>query len=308
MYTIKRAAELVGVSESTLRAWDRRYGVAAPRRTEAGYRLYDDDAVRTLSLMHSLVREGWPARQAAEEARARTVSDASGRTAGDAPGGDPDAAGEALVAAAAALDGPGLTRLLDGWFATASFESVVDGTLLPALAELGRGWESGRVSVAGEHLVAHGVGRRLAAAYDGSGDLRRGPRVLAGLPPGARHELGLLSFAAAARRAGLATTYLGADVPVADWVAAARQGTDGVVLAASMPEDDGPLAEVVAALAEACPGLPVAVGGARQDEAPAGCLRLGHEVGPAAALLLERLSATMTTGPTTTPTTPGSSR
>lgn len=293
MYTIKRAAELVGVSESTLRAWERRYGVAAPQRTEAGYRLYDDDAVRTLNLMQSLVREGWSARQAAEETRRRTSSGA-GLPAAD-EGGDPAAAGEALVEVAASLDGPGLTRLLDGWFATASFETVVDRTLLPALDALGRAWESGRVTVAGEHLVAHGVGRRLAAAYDGSGDLRRGPRVLAGLPPGARHELGLLSFATAARRAGLATTYLGADVPVTDWVAAARQGADAVVLAAGLAADDAALSEVVSALGEACPGLPVAVGGARQDQAPDGCLRLGHEVGPAAALLVEHLSQSGTT-------------
>jgi hypothetical protein len=52
---------------------------------------------------------------------------------------------------------------------------------------------------------------------------------------------------------------------------------------------------VVTALGEACPGLLVAVGGARQDEAPPGCLRLGHEVGPAAALLVERLSHSGTT-------------
>jgi len=287
MYTIKRAAELVGVSESTLRAWERRYGVATPQRTDAGYRLYDDDAVRTLSLMHSLVRAGWSAREAAEETRTRTEPEGP---AGGARRQEATDAGESLVRVAAGLDAPGLSRLLDAWFAAAPFEQVVDTVLLPALVELGRAWESGRVTVAGEHLVAHGIGRRLAAAYDGSGDLRRGPHVLAGLPPGSRHELGLLSFAGAARRAGLAVTYLGADVPLDDWVAAARQGADGVVLAASMPEDDAALAAVVAALADASPGLPVAVGGARQDQAPPECLRLGHDVGPAAVLLAGRLS------------------
>lgn len=285
MYTIKRAAELVGVSESTLRAWERRYGIAAPGRTDSGYRLYDDEAVRTLSLMRSLVEEGWSARQAAEETRRRMSPDVLADAVDD-----PATAGEALVRTATSLDVAGLTRLLDRWFSTASFETVVDATLLPALGELGRAWESGRVTVAGEHLVAHGVGRRLAAAYDGSGDRHRGPRVLVGLPPGSRHELGLLSFAAAARRAGLAVTYLGADVPVADWVAAAAQGADGVVLAASMPSDVAAVEDVVGALHEERPGLVVAVGGAEQDAAPEHCLRLGHQVGPAAALLADHLS------------------
>ena len=35
MYTIKRAAELTGVSAATLRAWERRYDVVEPQRTDA---------------------------------------------------------------------------------------------------------------------------------------------------------------------------------------------------------------------------------------------------------------------------------
>ena len=72
MYTIKHAAEQVGVSVSALRAWERRYGVGAAHRTEAGYRLYDDQAVRALRLMNSLVLDGWSVRAAAEEVHRRT--------------------------------------------------------------------------------------------------------------------------------------------------------------------------------------------------------------------------------------------
>ena len=66
MYTIKHAAEVTGLSVATLRAWERRYGVVTPHRTEAGYRLYDDEAVHALSVMASLVVEGWSPRQAAD--------------------------------------------------------------------------------------------------------------------------------------------------------------------------------------------------------------------------------------------------
>ena len=41
MFTIKRAAELTGLPVATLRAWERRYGVVAPIRSEGGYRLYE---------------------------------------------------------------------------------------------------------------------------------------------------------------------------------------------------------------------------------------------------------------------------
>jgi MerR family transcriptional regulator, light-induced transcriptional regulator len=288
MYTIKHAAELIGVSDSTLRAWERRYGLNLSLRTPAGYRLYDDAAVHTLRQMRDLVHSGWSAREAAEEV-GRTASLASG------PGADPtgESDARALADVAASFDVAGLNQILDQHFASASFEAVVDGWLLPALKELGTGWEDGRVSVAAEHMVAHGVTRRLATAYDAAGANRSAPRVVVGLPPGARHDLGLLSFATAARRAGLATIYLGADVPVADWIAATTLPSVGcAVLAVPMADDVDSLARTVAAVAEHAPDLLIAVGGSSQDLAPDHCLRLGHEIGPAARLLATTLTTT----------------
>ena len=55
MYTIKRAAELTGIGLASLRAWERRYGVVPPSRTESRYRLYSDNDVRALSIMAALV-------------------------------------------------------------------------------------------------------------------------------------------------------------------------------------------------------------------------------------------------------------
>src|SRR3954466_3128887 len=74
MYTIKRAAELTGISVATLRAWERRYGVVHPQRSDGGYRLYGPDDVRALAIMNSLVNEGWSAREAAAETLNRLAS------------------------------------------------------------------------------------------------------------------------------------------------------------------------------------------------------------------------------------------
>jgi len=301
MYTIKHAAELVGVNVATLRAWERRYGIGAPHRTESGYRLYDDEALRALAMMSSLVVDGMAPRQAAEETRRQlealpaptpvTVAEVEAVHSGD----DAAAATEALLLAAEHLDVAAVARLLDARYSTASFEAVTDGWLLPALHELGLAWASGRVTVAGEHMVAHAVVRRLSAAYEAAGvaDGRgaAGPRVVVGLPPKSRHELGLLGFAVAGRRAGLVTTYVGADLPVADWLAAVEtRQPQAVVLAASMTRDLGHLAAVVEALTELRPDLVVGVGGRLQERAPESCVRLGHRVGDAAQALVGLLA------------------
>ncbi len=296
MYTIKRAAELTGVSVATLRAWERRYAIVSPKRTESGYRLYDARAIDTLTLMNSLVLQGWSPRQAAAETeRRRKGQDGEGGGLMPGPVADhlrsrPESAD--LIEAGARLDVLRVTEILDERFSLGSFESVIDGWLLPALTDLGRAWEEGRVHVAGEHLVAYAVQRRLAAAYEAAGHRSDGPRVIVGLPAGARHELGLLAFATAARRVGLTTAYVGADLPTADWAAAAAAHR-AVCAVLSVPrEADLPgLRAVLAALRVAHPSLTVAVGGAQQDLAPEDCLRLGHEIGPAATLLARVLAA-----------------
>lgn len=310
-YTIKNAAEIVGVPVTTLRAWERRYGIAVPQRTESGYRLYDDDAVRALTFMQSLVSQGWAPRQAAEETRRRLESAAPGTEVGgddvtpapDAPAREPShepSQGpsqehshehEELLRAAEGLDVAAVSRLLDARYAAASFETVTDEWLLPAMTQLGLAWASGRVTVAGEHMVAHAVVRKLSGAYEATGTGGIGPRVVIGLPPKSRHEIGLLAFAVAARRAGLATTYVGADLPVDDWVAAVeKQGAVAVVLAASMDRDLDHLSRVVDVLTAARPDLVIAVGGGLQERTPGTCVRLGHRVGDAAQALAQRLA------------------
>lgn len=296
-YTIKHAAELVGVPVATLRAWERRYGIAVPQRTDAGYRLYDDAALRVFGTMQQLVAEGWAPRQAAEEALRRAEQDRATPSAAAVPdarqvtdASSPEAV-EELLLAAERLDVVAVARLLDARYATASFESVTDDWLMPAMRELGLAWASGRVTVAGEHMVAHAVVRKLSAAYEAAGSGRIGPRVVVGLPPKSRHEIGLLAFAVAARRAGLATTYVGADLPVEDWLAAVSDADpDAVVLAASMDRDLAHLERVVTALSAAHPQLLLAVGGGLQDRTPEVCVRLGHRVGEAARQLAARLA------------------
>lgn len=303
MYTIKHAADLTGVPVATLRAWERRYGVVTPRRTESGYRLYDERSLNVIAAIRDLVAAGWSAQQAATEVKRRQASALSEPALSEPTGAEPalsESAREApdsdrpladLVAAAADLDSTRLADLLDDQFSRASFEVVVDGWLMPALAEIGKAWADGRLSVAGEHLVAHAVGRRLAAAYDAAARDPRGPRVIVGLPPGARHELGILSFATAARRVGLATTYLGANLPAQDWLTAVtRHQARCAVLSLPREDDLGELDTVVALIRKTHPHLYIAIGGRYQHLAPEGTRPLGHNIAAAATRLAQDLA------------------
>ena len=299
MYTIKEAAARTGLSVPVLRAWERRYGVVSPTRTPGGYRVYDEAALARLRSMRRLIEDGWSASAAA-------AAVVEGRVvAPPPPGGQPadrrtdsTAANQLVdgfVDAAAAVDGDRMEALLDDLFATGSYERVVEDHVAPALRAIGDAWADGRVTVAGEHLASNAIQRRLAAAFQASSPGSPGERpIVVGMPPGARHELGSLIFATAARRAGLPVVYLGADLPVDDWLAAIdRTAARAVVIGAVMRADRAAASSVATAVRAHDPGLVIAFGGAAAPETVGGgpAIRLPDDVRAAVAALRSAVAA-----------------
>ena len=292
MYTIKRAAELTGISVATLRAWERRYGVVSPKRSDGGYRLYGPEDVRALAIMNSLVTDGWSAREAAAETLRRLAAPepagraGAGRSARVSPirphgpsRGPQSEDAEAFLRAAERLDAASATAVLDARFALGTFEHVVDDWLMPTLRLVGEAWAHGRLTVAGEHLVSYAVQRRLAAAYEAASGRNDGPGLLIGLPTGARHELGLLAFAVAARRAGFATAYVGADLPAEEWVRAVElRHASGIVMAVPRTDDINAAHAIVDAVHARHPEVVIGLGGSEQEAIADGVVHLGHSI------------------------------
>ena len=292
MYTIKQAAARSGVSIPVLRAWERRYGVVSPTRTESGYRLYDDAAIDRVRAMQRLVAAGWTASQAAREITEHGVPPPAAPEPAETDGaGVPSP--EAFVVAAAGLDERGVETWLDDAFAASSFERALEDRVMPALRALGDGWADGRVSVAGEHAASHAVLRRLSGAFEAAARPDAAAPVMVGLPPGTRHELGVLAFATAARRRGLPVVYLGADVPIASWAeSAARSLARAVVIGVPTTADVPATRDLVAALG-GLDGPPlIAIGGsaAPDVDAPGPILRLPPRIAEATAELERALT------------------
>ncbi len=57
LYAIREVAELTGVKPVTLRAWQRRYNLVQPQRTEKGHRLFSQENIETI---HEI--QGWLAK------------------------------------------------------------------------------------------------------------------------------------------------------------------------------------------------------------------------------------------------------
>ena len=300
MYTIKQAATRTGLSIPTIRAWERRYGIVAPERTGAGYRLYDEAALERLAAMRFLVEgEGWRPSQAAERVRTAGVDRAAlaRQPATAAPSPD-DSLGHPsadvahpdiplFVAAAQRLDVDEMGRILDEGFASQRFELAMDAMVFPALRAVGRAWAAGELDVAGEHAASETVRRRLSRFFDAA----RGPmmqtRLLAGMPPAGQHELGVFAFAVACRRAGQAVAYLGMDVPLASWLRMARETAVPVIVLGAVTAEDAAAVGVVVDAMGTLDDPPVCFTGgpASLDEKVSGAIQLPSSLDDAVAVV-----------------------
>jgi len=202
---IGELARRTGVATELLRAWERRYGLLAPERTEGGYRLYSDDDVRRVRRMRELLGTGLSAAEAARQAAAEPRA-----PAGAVP---PDGAASAeLRRALEQLDDAGGHAAFDRLLADYSTRAVLADVVLPLLHELGAGWERGEVSVAQEHFASNLLRGRLLGLARGW-DRGAGRRAVLACPPGERHDLGLVIFGLSLRELGWRITFLGADTP-----------------------------------------------------------------------------------------------
>jgi MerR family transcriptional regulator, light-induced transcriptional regulator len=207
---IGELAKRTGVSPELLRAWEQRYGLIQPTRTEGGFRLYSAADEAMVQRMQSLVSGGLAAAQAARlvlsggEPAPPTVS-ASATTLEDAAAN--------LTASLDRLDEQAANTALDRLFSAYTIETVLQDVLLPYLHRLGERWEVGEVSVAQEHFASNLLRGRLLGLAQGWGQ-GQGPGAILACVPGEQHELGLLAFGVALRRRGWRITYLGTDSPI----------------------------------------------------------------------------------------------
>jgi len=197
-------ARRVGVSPELLRAWERRYGLLQPIRSDGGFRLYTTEDADRVSRMRCALDEGLSAAEAARRALAQPrpaqglLEDARGR----------------LLDAVRAYDEPAAHAVLDEAFAGFALESVLRELVLPVLREIGDEWEGGTLEIAQEHFASNLVRERLLALarlWSRGG----GPLAILACAPGERHDIGLIAFGLLLRSYGWRILFLGADTPIA---------------------------------------------------------------------------------------------
>ena len=240
IYNLKAVVQETGLKADTLRAWERRYGVPTPQRTESGHRLYSQYNIDTLKWLIERQDEGMSISRAIELLNRLEIEGKNPFDAAITPGmqraeprlpesrtpftpidsprlaetGTIAQMREAWVSACLSFDESHAEQLLAQGFALFPAEIVCLDLIQKGLHEIGAGWYAGHITVQQEHFASALAIRRMEAMLSSTPAPTRPGRILVGCPPEEEHTFVPLLISLLLRRRGWDVIYLGANVPL----------------------------------------------------------------------------------------------
>jgi MerR family transcriptional regulator, light-induced transcriptional regulator len=292
MFTANEVESRTGVPATTLRQWERRYGLPNPQRASSGYRLYSQQDIGCIEFMRDQISTGVPASRAAQ----LYVINKPGKSpvVQQAPQTGANLVSR-LIEATLTGDNGRADRVLSEAHASLSVEDVLLRVIQPTLVEIGEKWHRGEINVAHEHQASNFLRGKLHGLLELAGNSKHGPAIIVACAPGEWHEIGSLMLAIFLRRAGFRTHYLGANTPVEDLVRFSREvKAEVLMISVSNAEVLENLRSTARFLLEAAPL--VVYGGAAFNERPEMARELGGEyLGSDSAMALDGLMARFAT-------------
>ncbi len=252
-YNTRAVVNRTGVPADTFRAWERRYGLPNPARTQGNHRLYSERDIAIISWLKQTTEEGVSISRAVENARRRMYRD---RTSAIMPGTPPgssrsrlDDSRHNLLSAITEFDLGRANGLIEDAMALIDIEALCIDILQPVMAEIGSRWERGEATVSTEHFASAFCMRKLSALFTASRPESGDPTVLCSCVEGEHHEVGLMMTAVLLSRAGYRVTYLGANLPARDLASAVRRiRPDAVALSSTTSVTCPALIDAIAAV------------------------------------------------------------
>jgi len=212
--SIGAVAKAVGLSEGTLRNWERRYGYPKPQRTDGGHRVYGQEVVEFLSLVARAIRLGHRPAQLLgmtqdqlEELLPTPSPVLPMRTGGET------ADMEEVLRCAKAFDADGLFRSFRAEVAVAGLKSFVHSRAGEILTHIGQWWAASQIEIEHEHFAAEILRDFLSSEWRILNADANGPAVVCATPSGETHALGLHLVACCLVLAGYKVVFLGPDSP-----------------------------------------------------------------------------------------------
>jgi len=214
-FTIRDIENLCGIKAHTLRAWERRYKLLAPKRKAGNHRLYDREDLRYLLRIAYLYHNGHKISSIAklnEEEICRLALSLA------ASGGSSEIFAGHLMEATMDFEQEKFDKVLHNIILHMGFEKAMARVVLPFLHKIGLFWLTGNIIPAQEHFASALITKKVCVAINGLDDppTRLDKNVLLYCPIGEFHEIPLLYMRYLMKKNGIPTVYFGRNVAISE--------------------------------------------------------------------------------------------
>lgn len=232
LFTIKKVADMTGLSVHAIRAWEKRYNVVSPERTETNRRLYSFEDVEKLKLLHLASDEGFSIgsihhlsiedlKDLLRSEEIETNKPSNNQIQLEEKSVDHHL--NKCIVAIKNLDANSLEAELNKSLVEFTQPLLIKNLITPLLNKIGDLWKSGEIRIVHEH-VSTGVMRKfLSRLIDNNRVGENAPTLLVATPKGQLHELGALIISVIASADGWNVVYMGPDLPGEEIVAAVEK-------------------------------------------------------------------------------------
>ncbi len=255
-HPIRLVANRTGLTVDLIRAWEKRYHVVEPARSDTKRRLYSDYDIERLRLIRIAKQNGRRLVDVAPmslEALRDVVSEDSRFDAAQhnpaevyrpswsnpLESTDTKDAIDAMLFAIQTMDQHRFDQLLQEGLVKQALPAYLETVIGPLLREIGESTRLGKLRIAHEHMATAHLRTFIGALRFRETFTGSEPKIVITTPTGQLHELGALMIAALVSVDGWLPVYLGPNTPADEIAACAMQsGARAVSLSMTYPADD----------------------------------------------------------------------
>lgn len=215
VYSIKDVERLSGIKAHTLRIWEKRYGIIAPKRTDSNIRYFLDEDLNQILDIAFLNKKGYRISKLANMCPAQIKTEIAKYT--DALGGEEDAV-DALLFAVQDLDHYRFQSILDHHVKIYGLEKTMDQLIYPLLDRIMVMWVAGSLKGVHERFVIGSIRAKLISETKKIFKFipEDALKFIIYLPQAEDHELSLLYLQYILNSIDIKVLNLGVDVPLMD--------------------------------------------------------------------------------------------
>lgn len=226
-FSIKDLEHFTGIKSHTIRAWEQRYNLLAPKRTSTNIRYYSGDDLKKLLNVGYLIDHGGKISKVAQLSD-QALIDRVGEL--QMQEGGLSAVFSQMKLSMLNYDEALFRKIVDEYTEHNGLDKTVLDVFLPFLSQIGVLWLTNTICPAQEHFISHLMRQELHAAVSNSEIPVREdhPPLVLYLPEREIHDISLLFIHFLCRLNGLKSIFLGASVPFSDLITVADQFPNAV--------------------------------------------------------------------------------